>query len=824
MKVSYRWIRSLAPELTQTPEEASERLAGLGFPVEGAEALAEGLGDIVVGRVLEVRSHPNADRLRVCEVDGGHGVVQVVCGADNVRAGAWYPLAPVGATLPGGMQIRKAKLRGEASEGMLCSERELGLGRGHEGIMELALEAEAIRPGVPLVEALGLQDVRLDVEVTSNRPDLLSHQGIARELAPRGGASLMDPPIPGEDPRVAEALATLPVVADPREVSVGGVTLRIQDPDLCPRYLGLVIRGVTVGPSPSWLQSRLRAAGARPINNVVDATNYVLLELGQPLHAFDLGQLAASTVVVRRAQEAERIRTLDGEDRTLGSEMLAICDARKPVAVAGVMGGEESEVGASTRDILLECALFTPGPVRATRKALGLSTDASYRFERGVDPQGLRTALERCARIILATAGGEVGEAILHLAPAPSAPMRVGLRPGRVERVLGIAFPVEAIRGLLEPLGFQVEEEDGGETLSVRVPGFRSWDVTREVDLIEEIARRHGYDRFPDDLGAFRPGNVPDHPLFQLEDDLRTEMTAWGLLEAQTPAFAPMGEGEVEVMNPISMEERWLRGSLLPALLRRVRYNLARGNRDVRLYELGTVFAAGPRGELPRERTRLAVVLHGHRLPPHWAGKDEAVDLWEVKGILERILHRIPGTSWTVNPLDSQGTTNAPATEASGLPVMEAGSSFQVLDEKGVVVGVGGRVPGEGLDLPPWAGAVWGVEITLPAEPPAAPPVRMEPLPTHPGVDRDLALLVPEEHAAGGILEQLRVKGGDFLREVTVFDLYRGEGVPEGFRSLAVRLHFRAEERTLTDGEVEKAVRGATRVLEEEFGVRIRGG
>jgi phenylalanyl-tRNA synthetase beta chain len=823
MKVSYRWIRSLAPELTQTPEEASERLAGLGFPVEGAETLAEGLGDIVVGRVVEVHSHPNADRLRVCNVDGGNGVVQVVCGADNVQAGAWYPLAPVGATLPGGMQIRKAKLRGEVSEGMLCSERELGLGRGHEGIMELAVEAEAFTPGVSLVEALGLQDVRLDVEITSNRPDLLSHQGIARELTPGGHASLVDPPIPGEDPGVVESLAGLPVVSGPEEVSVGGVTLRIQDPDLCPRYLGLVVRGVTVGPSPSWLQSRLRAAGARPINNVVDATNYVLLELGQPLHAFDLGQLAETTVVVRRAREKERIRTLDGEDRTLGPEMLAICDARKPIAVAGVMGGEESEVGRDTTDVLLECALFTPGPVRATRKALGLSTDASYRFERGVDPQGLRTALERCARIILATAGGEVGEAVLDVAPAPPSPIRVGLRPGRVERVLGVAFPVEAIRSLLEPLGFQLEEEDGGGNLSVQVPGFRSWDVTREVDLIEEIARRHGYDRFPDDLGAFRPGNVPDHPLFQLEDDLRTEMTAWGLLEAQTPAFAPEGEGEVEVVNPISMEERWLRGSLLPALLRRVRYNLARGNRDVRLYELGTVFAAGPRGELPRERTRLAVVLHGNRVPPHWAGTDEAVDLWEVKGILERILRRIPGTGWTLKPLDSRGTEKARSTEAPGLPVLEPGSSFQVLDEEGVQVGVGGRVPAGGLDLPPWAGAVWGVEVTLPAEPAVAPPVTMVPLPTHPGVDRDLALLVPEKHAAGGILERLRVQGGGVLREVRVFDVYRGEGVPEGFRSLAVRLHFRAEERTLTDGEVEEAVTGATRVLEEEFGVRIRG-
>jgi phenylalanyl-tRNA synthetase beta chain len=676
MKASYRWIQDIAPELGDTPAEASERLASLGFPVEGAEALSEGLGDVVLARVLEVRPHPNADRLRVCEVDGGNGVVQVVCGADNVRAGHWYPFAPVGAGLPGGLIIRKAKLRGEVSEGMLCSERELGLGKGHEGLMELSAGGEGgagsppdWTPGAPLVEALALKDVRLDVEVTSNRPDLLSHRGIARELAPRGEVSLVEPPIPGEDPEAAAVVRGLPLHSDAREVRADGVTLRIEAPDLCPRYLGLVIRGVRVGPSPAWLQSRLRAAGARPINNVVDATNYVLQELGQPLHAFDLARLEDATVVVRRAREGEGIRTLDGEERTLSPEMLAICDARRPAAVAGVMGGEESEVGEGTTDILLECALFTPGPVRATRKALGLPTDASYRFERGVDPLGLRAALERCARLVLATAGGTPDGAILDAAPVRAEPLRVRLRPSRVERVLGIPFQVDEIRALLEPLGFGVEsgarahevgarregggvpEEIQGEVaLTVTVPGYRSWDVTREVDLIEEIARRHGYDRFPDDLGAFRPGTVPDHPLFRLEDELRTELAAWGLLEGQTPAFAPRGEGEVEVLNPISMEERWLRSALLPALLRRVRYNLARGNREVRLFEVGTVFAPGEPGELPRERTRVAAVLHGHRSPPHWSGGAAPLDAWEVKGILEALVRRVPEEAWTVEP------------------------------------------------------------------------------------------------------------------------------------------------------------------------------
>ncbi len=855
MKASYRWIQDIAPELDDTPAQASERLAALGFPVEGAELLSQGLGDVVLARVLEVRPHPNADRLRVCEVDGGNGAVQVVCGADNVRAGHWYPFAPVGASLPGGLTIRKAKLRGEVSEGMLCSERELGLGKGHEGLMELGAGEEGGAgsspgwiPGRPLVEALALKDVRLDVEVTSNRPDLLSHRGIARELAPRGDASLVEPPIPGEDPEAAAAVRALPLHTDAREVRTGGVTLRIEAPDLCPRYLGLVIRGVRVGPSPAWLQARLRAAGARPINNVVDATNYVLQELGQPLHAFDLARLEDATVVVRRARDGEGIRTLDGAERTLSSEMLAICDARRAAAVAGVMGGEESEVGEETTDILLECALFTPGPVRATRKALGLPTDASYRFERGVDPLGLRTALERCARIVLATAGGAPDGAILDAAPVQAEPLRVRLRPSRVERVLGVPFQEDEIRALLAPLGFGVdpstEMEAAGDRrepdLAVTVPGYRTWDVTREVDLIEEIARRHGYDRFPDDLGAFRPGTVPDHPLFRLEDALRTELAAWGLLEGQTPAFAPEGEGEVEVLNPISMEERWLRSALLPALLRRVRYNLARGNREVRLFEVGTVFAPGEPGELPREGTRVAAVLHGHRSPPHWSEGGEPLDVWEVKGILEAVVRRIPGAAWEVEPEEvehgvgdgvedgAEGRVDGRVEEGvrrePSLPRFEAGFSFRVRDAEGRIVGTGGRVPSGALDLPPWAGSVWGFEVDLPPEPAPTPTPRLAPLPTHPGVDRDLALLVPEEHAAGPLMERIRREGGTLLREVRIFDLYRGEGVPPGYRSLAVRLHFRAEDRTLTDGEVDSALAGATRILEESYGVRIRGG
>ncbi len=812
MNVSFRWIRDLAPELEIGPDEMAARLTARGFPVEGRLDLSRGLREIRVARVEAVRGHPNADRLRLCDVNDGGEVVQVVCGAPNVEAGAWYPFAPVGATLPGGMTIRKAKLRGEVSMGMLCSESELGLGSGADGLLTLH---GSFSPGESFVDAVGLDDHRLDVEVTSNRPDLLSHRGIARELLRGGDGGIRLPAIPGESEGGRARVEGL----EHREGDGSGVrsdraSVRIDDAERCPRYLGLVIRGVTVEPSPEWLQARLRAVGARPINNVVDATNYVLQELGQPLHAFDLDRIEGGSVVVRRAREGERIHTLDGVERALTPEMLAICDAERPIAIAGVMGGEESEVTVDTRDVFLECALFAPGPIRATRKALGLSTDASYRFERGADPAGLTEALIRCARVIQAVAGGEVEGPVLDEAEHRHHPARLTLRPERVERVLGVGFDESSIRSLLEPLGFTVESSTGG-ALSVGVPGWRSWDVTREVDLIEEIARTHGYDRFPDTLGAYRPGTVPDDPRFALEDRIRTEFSAWGLHEAQTPAFAPKGEGEVEVLNPISTEERWLRSSLLPALLRRVEYNLARGNRDVRLYEIGTTFRTGEPGAPPEERTHLASVLHGRRAPEHWSRPDEALEFWDVKGLLEAIVDVVGPGELRLEP-DSL-VTDAPA------EAFVPDARLAILDARGNLRGRGGAIDPARVDLPPWAGTVWGLELEIPTPDRAPESGTVRPLPAHPGTDRDLALVVPDGQPFREVLTHLEEGGGEYLRGARVFDLYRGEGIPEGSRSIAVRLHFRADDRTLTDHEVDGVIETLSRTLKEELGVGIRG-
>jgi len=794
----------MVPGLALTPEAMAERLALRGAPVESIVSLGASLGDVVVAKVIAAARHPNADRLTLCTVDAGGGSLQVVCGAPNVRAGGWYPFAPVGATLPGGLTIKKAKIRGETSEGMLCSAKELGLGGDHSGILALEGSFEA---GAPFVTAYGLDDATLDVEVTVNRGDLLSHRGVARELASAEGHPLVLPELEGARP-------SLTYTERAPEVRSGSVSVRVDDPDLCHRYLGAVLRGIRVGPSPAWLQERLRGAGARPINNVVDATNYVMLELGQPLHAFDLRRLAGSAVVVRRARSEESaFTTLDGVERKLSAHMLMICDADRPVGIAGVMGGLHSEVEADTTDVLLECALFEPKSIRATRKALGMSTDASYRFERGVDPEGLRTALERCVTLILATAGGQVDGPVLDCHPVRFEPKVVPLRLSRIEHLLGVPFAATAVRGLLTPLGFEIvgsEALEATDVLRVRVPGFRSYDVRREVDLIEEVARTHGYDAFPSELGPYRAGTVPDHPLFGLEDEVRSALVARGLFEAHTLGFAPEGEGDVEVSNPLSANERYMRRSLLPALLRRVEHNFAQGNRDVRLFEIGTTFARTGSGAAPREATRVAAVLTGLRAPAHWSDEDRALDVWDLKGLLEEVAHRAHGEGARVVP-------------GSGDPRLDGSLAFEVVSGDDAVVGRGGLVAAGVVDAPVWAGSVWALEVELPHDAKASGPVAHRRLPSHPPIERDLALLVPHVLASDAVSGAIARHGGDLLEDVALFDVYTGGGIPAGVRSLAFRLRFRAPERTLKDTEVDRAVAALLGKLEEELGVQPRG-
>ena len=831
MNISYAWLKSITPGLSESPEDLAERLALLGAPVEELASASAGLEDLIIGEVKSVRGHPNADRLSLCEVYDGEELVEVVCGAPVIEEGGFYPFAPVGVTLPGGFKLKRAKIRGEYSNGMLCSEKELGLGRDQSGIMLLSGDVSA---GQSLIEALGLDDVRMDVEVTPNRGDWLSHVGIAREVAPGGVAGVVLPPIPGASP------LDIDVKSAEHEVSHAGVTIRIDEPELCYRFLGVIIRGVKVGASPRWLAARLRSVGQQSINNVVDATNYVMLEMGNPMHAYDLGKLEGSSLIVRKAAKGETMQTLDGLEHEFDAEMLLICDTAGPHDIAGIMGGMHSSVTEDTTDILLECALFDPKSVRKTRRALGISTDASFRFERGVDPVGHLPAVERVLEVVLATAGGEVDGPILEVLPRPWEPSTVTLRPSRVEHVLGVRFENAELEALLTPLGFEVQdgvgEGGGGEAetggdLSVIVPGFRSYDVTREIDLIEEISRAHGFDRFPDDLAPARRTTVPDHPLFQLEDLLRTVLSGEGLFEATNPAFAPTDEGEVELSNPISLEETRLRTSLIPGLLRNIEYNFARGVRDVRLFECGTVFHSGGAGEPPQEDLHVALVVTGRKEPEHWSGAGEPLDFWSLKGLVETVLAvsgwedpavRVPEALIGDLARGSVGdSTGDSAGDSAGSPFV-SGSAVALVAGDGTSTGAAGQVRLDRIDAPAWAGAVWAMELTLPAEPAAKTTPTYRPLSPFPGVDRDLALLVPYDIPTSAVSDKIGAAGGNLLERVTVFDLYRGDGVAEGHRSLAFRLRLQAWDRTLTDKEVDRVVEKIVERLREDLGVEQR--
>ncbi|MBT3327625.1 MAG: phenylalanine--tRNA ligase subunit beta [Gemmatimonadales bacterium] len=802
MNTSYRWLTQMVPGLTLSPEDLAEHLALRGAPVESITSPGADLRDIVMGQVVTRIQHPNADRLSLCTVDGGDGVVSVVCGAPNVEEGAWYPFAPVGAVLPGDFKIKKAKIRGEVSQGMLCSSKELGLGVEHDGILKVD---GAFTAGESFVDVMGLNDATLDVEITANRGDLLSHIGVARELASEGEGRVILADIPG-DPGIAPEFER-----NSPEIQVGAVSIRIDDADLCSRYLGAVIRGVKIGPSPAWLQERLRGAGARPINNVVDATNYVMLELGQPLHAFDLNRLDGQKIVVRRASSDETsFTTLDDEERQLTSDMLMICDGSRPIAIGGVMGGLHSEVEDDTVDILLECAMFDPKSIRATRRKLVMSTDASYRYERGVDPESMELAVSRAVALILSTAGGSLDGSVLDCSPGAFEAQTVDLRLSRIGHLLGVPFESAQVTDLLTPLGFDVTGETEG-VLHVRVPGFRSYDVTREVDLIEEVARSFGYDQFPSDLGPFRPGTVPDHPLFKLEDELRRSLAASGLYETQTPAFVPEGEGDVLVSNPVTTTEPYIRRAVLPSLIRRVEYNLARGNRDVRFFEIGTSFQKTEAGAPPHEETHLAAIVTGRRAPAHWSGDSAALDLWDMKAILEDTIRR------------------AYAGQAHASPFLEevvpyqAGHILEVRTADGTVVGYGGVLNPEAVDAPVWAGDVLGFEIQLPGEPVANEPVVFDPMPQYPASERDLALIVPQGVASQQVANVVREMAGKHLEHLELFDVYRGEGVADEASSLAYRLRFRAKERTLKDKEIDRAVKAILGRLKEALGVEHRG-
>ncbi|MBA2627140.1 MAG: phenylalanine--tRNA ligase subunit beta [Gemmatimonadales bacterium] len=790
MNVSTSWLGDFLRRPIDAAD-AARRLAMLGAPADAVEPLHAGLGGIIVARVESAVPHPNADRLRVCRVNDGSGTERnVVCGAPNVEAGHMYPLAPVGATLPGGLKIERRKLRGEVSEGMLCSARELGLGDDASGLWELDTEAA---PGTPLLQAIPLADTRLVLDITPNRPDLLGHKGIARELA----ASLR---VPFRLPAIAGSPgATLP--APRREAATGtvaGVRVAIEDPDGCPRFLSAVVRGVRVAPSPDWLSRRLAAVGVRSINNVVDATNYVMLELNQPMHAYDLSRLRGPAVVARAAKPGERVVTLDGADRALDETMTVIADAEGVIGIAGVMGGAGTEVSEATTDLFLECAFFDPASIRRTRRALGLSTEASYRFERGIDRWNGAEALRRCVELIQVTAGGAVDGDAVDLWPRVTHPPRIFLRPARVARVLGIELPWHAIEQYLVAIGATVVSKPDDGRIAVDVPGWRP-DLVEEIDLIEEVARLHGYDEITTELRRARPGTRADDPAYAAADRIRGALVAQGLFEvASLPMTAVSTSAAVRILNPLSSSEGFLRADLLPGLVRLTELNWAVQTRDVRLFEVGTVFRTIGPGEAgtPRESQRVAAIVTGARTPAHWsqpAGAD--VDIWDLKGLFE-----------------------------AAIAVAQPAASVAVNAGRLIAVVPGGAEVGHArvlrADAPPWAAPVYGFEVELDTSAQVSPVHRA--LPTTPASGRDLTILLPDDLPVARVAQVLRSAGVVLLEAVHVTNEYRNPVLPGGMRSVTFHLTFRANDRTLEAAEVDQAESRLLNALQRELGVHRR--
>ena len=802
MRISLEWLADFIDLDLQDPE-LPERLAnGLllaGLEVEALDRPEASFDGLVVAEVLSVEPHPNADRLKLCRVSDGAGERSVVCGAPNVAEGRRVVLATPGVRMPGGMKVEVARIRGEQSEGMICSERELGLSTDHSGIMVLGDEQEI---GADAAELLGLNDVIFDISITPNRADCLSVLGVAREAAALLGTSLGAPGISVEEDENTSAASVCAV--------------EIWDPDKCPRYAARIIQGVEIGPSPGWMARRLRAAGMRPINNVVDVTNYVMLSLGQPLHAFDLHRLAEHKIIVRRWAESDGpFTTLDGQGRAMDDEDLMICDGEKPVAIGGVMGGLFSEVNEDTRDILLESAYFTPQTIRRTRRRLGMSTEASYRFERGVDPSGTVRAADLAAEFIRQTAGGAVARGAVDAHPAPIAPKQVPIRVARASSLLGVSLDAPRVRESLESLGLLVSDEEDG-VFSVEVPTFRP-DIEREIDLIEEVGRRVGYENIPATLPASGSPAARPTRARSLELQARRIMVAGGFSEAINYSFVSretlrsMGwlDGQmVALRNPLSGEMDVLRTTLLAGLLANVAHNLSRGVSEIRLFELGRSFHPVDGEALPEQVLRVAGVVVGSAASQDGVSLPGALS--ELKGVIERFLE-----SWGLENLLFE-----PADAALG---WEPSAVSRILVGEAALGHVGLAAP-EALGVRDIEMGVAAFEINLAALAGIDPaPRRLTPLPRYPASLRDLAVVVDAARTNREIEAIIRQTGGEWLESVDLFDVYQDAALEtSGEKSLAYSLVFRHLEATLTDEQVNEAFDGIVGALGARLGARLR--
>lgn len=798
MKISLNWLREYV-DVTLDPDDLAHRLTMLGLEIESIQRPGAEIRDVTIGKILSIDPHPDADKLVVCRTDVGEGEpLQIVCGAKNMKAGDLVPTAKVGAVLPGGFEIGRRKMRGIESQGMMCSGKELGLSDDHSGLLVLDPDAPI---GADAVAYLGLDDVVYEIEVTPNRNDWASMIGVARELAASLETTLRLPQFTlVETPPEAERLSSV----------------QIENPELCPRYAGRVLTDIKVGPSPEWLCRRLIAAGQRPINNVVDITNYVLLETGHPLHAFDYQTLNERRIVVRTARPGESIHTLDGETRTLSPEMLVIADATRPVAVAGVMGGAETEVGEGTTQVFLESAYFAPVSIRRTAKALGMMTEASQRFQRGADAEMARFALDRAAFLMQELAGAKTAAGVIDAYPQPLPERRIRLRYARAQAMLGARPTPQTQRAYLERLGFVADAADAA-SCTFRVPTWRH-DCTQEADLIEEVARLYGYDAIEPTVPAVRGTERVFAPDDGRVRRLRRALSGFGLSELAGMTFSSAADvaavglsgaylDMVTLQNPLSENLAAMRTTLLPGLVRAVQTNIRHGRRDVRAFEVGPVYRPAPDQTLPEQTLRLGLVLAGDAEEAHWSRPSRAVDMYDLTGLIQAVgeFFGVPLTC-TAAPFDA----------------FDSAASAQVL-HNGVAIGWAGS-------LAPAVRKLWDIEQPIFAAEIAMEslldipetPTMFTPIAAYPPSLRDIAVLVDSGVPAGALVDAARSAGGKLLQRVDVFDVYTGKQVPAGKKSVALSLVFQSPERTLTDKATQKAWDAILKRLQDEFGAQLR--
>ncbi|MEK7793834.1 MAG: phenylalanine--tRNA ligase subunit beta [Candidatus Hydrogenedentota bacterium] len=790
MKLSLNWLKDYI-DLDVSVAELCERMTMLGLEIENVEHIGAEISGVVIGKILEINPHPDADKLVVCRTDVGQAEpLQIVCGAKNMKPGDLVPTATPGGTLPGGITLGKRKMRGVESQGMMCSARELGMGEDHDGLLILD---PSFQIGSDAKAALGLDDVVLDIEVIPNRGDWASVIGISRELSAAYG-------IPMRMPETQAAESGAPAA------SVSSVT--IEDSDICPRYVGRIVRGVKIGPSPTWLVRRLASAGQRSINNVVDITNYVLMETGQPLHAFDFDRLTDQRIVVRRARGGETIKTIDQETRTLTSEMLVIADAKSPVAVAGVMGGCDSEVGAGTTNIFLESAYFEPTQIRRTARGLNLKTEASQRFQRGADPEMALFAANRAARLLAEIAGGQAAPGALDEYPRKQTTPEIALRFARSDALIGCPVDAATQQRYLTALGFKEARADAA-SVTVTPPSWR-YDCSIEADLIEEVVRLHGYEKVPATLPSVRRTEVVLAPDLSKLFELRHFMAGLGLSEFIHWTFTCLADVEraglgerygqmLGLMNPLTENHSTMRRTLIPQLIQAASSNLRKNVPYVAAFEIGPVFM--PQEELPEETQRLGIVLAGTR-PKHWAGAERAVDFYDLKGLLEAVLAHLG--------------VEAEYSE-SDLPCFAPGEGASLVSGK-KAIGDLGRIHPKVAEAFETTTDVYAAEIDLSAVIGVRVPVpQFKEIPAFPHSLRDLAVVVDQKIQVGALLAEVRQAGGKLLHEARVFDVYTGKPVPEGKKSVAIGLVFQSGEGTLTDKDTDKAVQKIRQGLVQEF-------